>query len=133
MTTQDKIKAVLELHPRLTTGGYLPRTEPDKMSFAHFRDFMSDETAAQFEAACRFIDAAGTTQNVSKKSPYSYHMKHVAERWAETYIANGVFIAAALHMGAPVLPDGGRSPNASIGLSKMGIARLANLQTHTCK
>ena len=123
MTTRDKIKAVLDQHPRLTTGGFMPRYHADIAD--RCTHFLTDNTAAQFEASCHFIAAAGTTQNATRKSHYSYHLKHIAERWADTYIANGAFIAAALYMGAPVLPDGGMSPNACIGLSKPGVAKIA--------
>jgi hypothetical protein len=40
-----------------------------------------------------------------KATGYSYGLKHVVERWANTYISNGAFIQASLNLGLVVEPE----------------------------
>ena len=51
----------------------------------------------------------------------SYHLKHVVERWADTYVTNATFIHAAIRLGYTyenaALPGQRLSPNAVFRMS----------------
>lgn len=114
MTEAEKIKTVLDANPRLGAFGYVAANHPDLA--VRYEDMTSPDAVAQFQAACDFIAEAGITKTCRARTPTSYQWKHAAERWAGDYIPNGIFIAAALHMGAPVRRCCDGSPNAYIGL-----------------
>jgi hypothetical protein len=55
---------------------------------------------------------------------HSYALKHKAERYFRTYIANGVFIAAALHCGFRFKLSGRDNPNCRFNMSSKNIKRF---------
>lgn len=94
------------------------------LGFKHVgaNDF-SEERAEIFTDYAReeFMRAMTWLSLVPKRKtfhPYesSYGIKEAAETWTGDYIANGVFIAAAIHLGFRVarMPQG---PNAEMGIS----------------
>jgi len=57
----------------------------------------------------------------------SYWLKHVVERWVDTYVSNGALIQAALDEGLVVVPHGYGLPNAGIGVGVRSVRRVARL------
>ena len=56
----------------------------------------------------------GLCRESKTERAYSYGMKHRAEYWARSYIANGSMTAAALMTGAAIRRESHQSPNANI-------------------
>ncbi len=72
---------------------------------------------------CReWLDRHEMRWSINRKALGSYGLKHVVERWADTYIANGCFIAAAAGLGFKLEPtDPYGSPNALLNLSSKSV------------
>lgn len=118
---RELLLEVANKHPDLTASGFQNRTSPDyERSRA---DLLSDVEG--FAAACEFLEACGKGTGIA---PYSsYAIKHVAEglfqtRGREVYVANGVFIAAALARNFKVVKILG-APNAYLGVSTAGLRK----------
>ena len=73
-------------------------------------------TALEFLKQCR---------KTQKPNRNSYGLKHAAERWGKTYIANGELIVAAVFLGFPYHWSGD-GPNVLIGVSERDLKRLAS-------
>jgi hypothetical protein len=98
-TTLRALQDVLDEHSNLTIDGLvLPwkTAAPDRRAalLAH---------ASQFECAVAWLSLVPKRKAVSRGHGYSYTIKHVIQRWAGEYVSNGATIAAALHLGFPVL------------------------------
>lgn len=83
---------------------------------------------AQVKTAKAFLMTLTRTKDVSPRSAYSYGLKHTAENWGrangmEAYVSNDALIAAAIELDLPVLWEGGKSPNAFIGVSRASYAQ----------
>lgn len=126
--------------PQLTVGGMdrgLPQCKPDGEwetdadIFSALRaDLVSNLAAQPFLASLALLAEVSPTKTV-RPSAGSYHLKHVAEQYACTYpegeklgpvyVPNGVFIAAALHLGFKIKTHinhfGDLSPNVSFNIS----------------
>jgi hypothetical protein len=114
------IVAVQALHPTLTVFGFRPRG--CETLAAERAEMLTTEAAGQFLAASDFIRAAGTTKTWRASGfMSSYALKHRAERWAGRYIANGMLLAAALHLGVPWQRCPNGSPNAYLGLRRRAL------------
>lgn len=86
---------------------------------SHRAGLLEDDGLEQFRTAVAYLQLMKPTKTVSTKSPFSYGLKHGAERWGDqngmsSYVGNGVLIAAALHLGMRVLLD---DYNAHIGIT----------------
>lgn len=79
--------------------------------------------SAQVQTAKAFLLTLTRTKSATRRSPYSYMLKHNAENWGrangmEPYVTNDAVIAAAFELDLLVLWEGGRSPNALIGVTR---------------
>lgn len=79
----------------------------------------------QVATAIAFLRHCEPTKTLNSDS---YSLKHKAEKWGakngyESYVTNGALIVAAVYLGFPVAHSTG--PNASIGVSKKSLVRLA--------
>lgn len=126
MNSFDAIKAVMEAQPDLSKGGFrtwdsIPSScdavrNPERYQrklkreaeFLKEREEMTDDfSIGEFERAVDFLRAHGHPTKTIRKWRSSYGLKHMAENWhrvvfrsgAGGYISNGMFIAAAIHLG----------------------------------
>lgn len=122
------IEAVLAREPDLSANGFRTydrrrSTQENADSFLASRSKMLEGPyLAQFARAVGYLGTLEKSKTVSRKAT-SYGYKHDAERFHEAvdpdgnpYVANGMFIAAALHLGFTVKRDG-QSPNAFINIA----------------
>lgn len=122
------IEAVLAHEPDLSANGF--RTYDGRRSSQENADgFQASRSKmlqafylAQFARAVGYLRTLEKSKTVSR-SGTSYGYKHDAERFHEAadpdgnpYVANGMFIAAALHLGFTIKRDG-HSPNAFINIA----------------
>jgi hypothetical protein len=131
------IEAVLAHQPELCANGfraYSPRKSIQEEA-AYFQGSRAAMTKApyveQFARAVTFLQTKGKSTTVSRKRT-SYGYKHDAETFHETanpggdpYVANGMFIAAALHLGFTLKRDGA-SPNAFVNIAAAKTPRRSN-------
>lgn len=85
-----------------------------------------DPAPAQIELAKNFL--AGC-KRIKKPGLSSYFLKHVCEELASTatahnYVSNGALIVAAAQLGLAIKPHGGKSLNAAIGVSRVGLKQF---------
>jgi hypothetical protein len=131
------IESVMRAEPRLSSLGYRyfdPTQSPQqqKAEFQKHRDGMTSAFLVdEFMRACEYLTQRPRRKSVNK-SVTSYHWKHEAERLHQgrsggtNYVANGMLIAAALHLKFPVKPIED-SPNAYIGIgSSRATTRVRN-------
>lgn len=104
------IDAVRIQHPLLAWYGFGPRPQ-DRHEFHRHRSVMTEPwQVAQFQRAIEWLQQAKRTRTVRRRHT-SYGWKHVAERWhgrktpdRDPYVAEGMFIAAAIHLGFQTRP-----------------------------
>jgi hypothetical protein len=89
------IQAVLEKHPDLTCNGF---ERPDDEGFEQRR------ADIPIEAFKRSVAWLSHVPKIKRGGASSYRLKHVAERWSDSYIPNGAMIAAAVYMGFRIEP-----------------------------
>lgn len=121
------IEAVMTKEPNLTHFGFgvfdshKKTPEVRKSELAEGRQSMLTAHAVdEFMRACEYLARRGKRATISK-SGTSYGLKHAAERYhrnkdgnGDNYIANGMLIAAAVHLGFKVRPVG---PNAYLNIA----------------
>ncbi len=98
--------------------------------FEAWRDEMTtDDCVGQFVRAQEFLRICNTRKACDRKAT-SYGRKHLAERWHRSndprenpYVSNGMFIAAAIVQGVPIVRIPG-SPNCFFGLSRRSISQI---------
>jgi hypothetical protein len=91
---------VMERHPDLTDQGF---ERPGRRGFDHHRaDMLHPFAVKQFEYARAWLSAVPKRSAPNRDYGHSYGLKHVVEKWAGSYVSNGMLIAAALHLGLPI-------------------------------
>ena len=107
---REAIRRVMEEHPALGVSGFgkndMPLTPDDRLRM------LDERSVDEFIRSCRFIDACERYK--TNRGHSSYGLKHDAESKAGGYIANGMFLAAALHLKVRVVERCG--PNLVLGL-----------------
>jgi hypothetical protein len=118
-----EIAAVLEREPELSSFGF-GKFRPSDDLFALRADALTEDSCQEFEKALAWLAQLKPTASLNRNAT-SYSYKHEVERWFETtyqgnsYVANGMFIAAALHLGLRVKRaeyEGRGTPNAYVNL-----------------
>lgn len=140
--TVEHIKRVAAAYPELTDFGfgiyndYSKKThEQLRIEFAQNREQLYESRACEgFNIACRFLSHIDRTKHINHSAGTSYGLKHTASGWArdvigkaivgDGYMTNGVFIAAAAHMGFKV-ERCGDGPNACFNISRRSLRELA--------
>ncbi|MBP2229684.1 hypothetical protein J2847_002983 [Azospirillum agricola] len=124
---RSAVEAVMAAEPGLSMNGF--RTDDFRKSrqeredeFRRLREEMpSADGVLQFVRACEFLAQVPRRATVNR-TLISYDWKHVAERFhrergePDSYVSNGMFIAAALHLGFTVKRDG-TGPNAFLNIA----------------
>lgn len=91
---QIELNKLLEEHPLLTSNGYLCDRNDDRyeQNREYLRNALGEvETCISWLLQC---NKSSTMHPVS-----SYGLKHRVERYYDTYVTNGAFIAAVLYLG----------------------------------
>jgi hypothetical protein len=70
----------------------------------------------QVQTCINWLNSIKRTKTINKRSS-SYGYKHEAERAYKTYVTNGAFIAAVIHLGIPYEKIPG-TPNIFVALSQ---------------
>ena len=79
----------------------------------------------EVETSKRFLDLLARTKQPSRRHrAYSYHLKHVCERWAKEYISNESLIEASRQLGIPMAWAGDGSPNCYLAVSVKSVRAL---------
>jgi hypothetical protein len=123
MPKQD-LEAVMAQFPDLNyfgMGVFEPRTKTPEERAKELQAGRVDmlEHVDMFDAVCEWLRNMPALQNVNLRRT-SYGLKHLAERSLGSYVANGIFIAAALHCGYPYRRIE-NSPNMSFGISEKAL------------
>lgn len=132
------IQAVLAVEPDLSANGFGPYGGAMKLieADAEFQKdrahMLDDDSCKQFERACAWLSRRTPIKSFNK-SRTSYGLKHTVESWhrdngvkGDVYVSNGVFIAAALHMGFRYhRVHQWRSPNCFFNISEKSIKESA--------
>lgn len=122
------IAAVMDQQPELGSRGFRiwdgrrsPRENADDFR-ANREEMLKAHSVEEFIRAVAYLETKEKARTVSRKGT-SYGYKHQAERFHEArtpganpYVANGLFITAAMHLGFTVKRDG-NSPNAFINIA----------------
>lgn len=110
----EMMKEVMASNPDLTSRGF------EGQSVAGFEDaradLLADRRIEEFERALAWLWEVPARKTPNTRNGNSYHLKHVAEKWARHYIGNGFLIAAAIWLKFPIKQMDG-SPNAIVGVS----------------
>lgn len=116
------IAAVMAREPDLSCDGM--RTKENASLFTTSRMAMLGEASiAEFQRALEWLGTVRQTSRIDSKWT-SYGFKHQVERYHAdrypdrlSYVSNGMFIAAALHLGFRIRRDERASPNVLLNLS----------------
>ncbi len=93
---------------------------------------------AQVATAVAFLRLLAPTRSASARSPSSYALKHICERWARVnglspYVSSDALLAAAVELGYPIWLRRGRWGVAHVGVRTGDLRRLratASVDTH---
>lgn len=127
-TAQD-LKNAIEKEPYLFVHGihcssHIDRKntpEENKEIFTNQRELFAHSGYREFSLCCEWLQGCNKRKTINT-SISSYRLKHLVEAWAKktghdaSYVSNGAFIAAAIHMGFDWSP-GVDSPNAWFNIS----------------
>ena len=117
---RNQMKNVLNNHPNLCDFGWRTRAMTDTKFQEERNKMLTNDALVQFKSACEWVGLMEPIKTIYPR-PSSYGLKHTAEKYMDTYITNGVFIAAALHFGYRYRLCRADSPNCSFNMSKMTI------------
>jgi hypothetical protein len=128
------IAAVMDREPELGSRGYrtwdgrLTARENAEIFRLNREEMLKAHSVEEFVRAIAFLETKEKARTVKRKGT-SYGYKHDAERFHEAqapranpYVANGLFIAAALHLGFTVKRDG-HGPNGFINIASAPVRR----------
>jgi hypothetical protein len=104
------IKNILKKEPTLTPLGI----EGQGTFHLDNPNFEADDIK-QIETCINWLSAKAIDASINRDVT-SYSIKHIIERELNTYIANGCFIAAVIHLGIPYKKKTG-SPNVYVAIS----------------
>jgi hypothetical protein len=125
---REQMRSVLKIQPDLTpngmksdrrTLGYDYNGKPEEM--------LDEDVLAQFETCKRWLNNVSRIKTFNSKHT-SYGYKHMVERWANRYVSNGAFIAAAIALGIPIRRSYGKSPNVILPLSEKSVGYMRSLE-----
>lgn len=109
--------AVAKRYPTLTRYGFGPYRHEDP-------ERLTETDADIFTRVCGWLQGMTALKHPNRRAT-SYGLKHLAEAAIGDYVANGVFIAAAVHCGFALERIPG-SPNVYFNIAQRDLAR-ANL------
>ncbi|MGY4177772.1 hypothetical protein ACVIHH_003063 [Bradyrhizobium sp. USDA 4518] len=117
------IRRAMDLEPALSHFGYrVPKDRDEAFEEAEMRfqssraEMLDDHAIDEFIRAAALLSRFGRRKSLNRRRG-SYGLKHDAERMTGGYVANGMFIAAALAMGFSAMRTHSGSPNAHFNIS----------------
>ncbi|HMN15871.1 MAG TPA: hypothetical protein PKD55_26435 [Bellilinea sp.] len=145
LMSQADIRAVMVSHPNLTHFGIgifrLPRQSVEERRVVFERERGSLAGALdECNRAMRFLMHALKRKTINARHS-SYGLKHMTEDFmgrlpdvSNTYVANGAFICAAIHLGFDVAPAGPDSPNVCFNISdRSPVIEWLHLRDRGCR
>lgn len=124
---RKKIQVVMDKTPELTIEGMgqinHPNYKKDRAAL------LSDDNVVAFDAASFWIVELLEKRKTINKKYNSYGMKHLCEEFLDTYIANGVLIAAMLNQGyewKQCINPVGLNPNVMFNVSLVNYQKKAD-------
>jgi hypothetical protein len=120
---RQSIEQVIASYPSLNPNGFCvfdlaSRGQPDFNAGGYQNELLTDDACRQFNLAVAWLDQCTRTKTINRRQS-SYDLKDEVEDWTtpRSYVSNGAFIAAAIHLGyKTILTDG--YPNAHLNISK---------------
>ena len=128
---RERIRAVLDAHPDLTSMGFDARSAgpkpEDTQAFEQARAGMLSDDTVQQVAAC--LECLQHVRRGRAAKRGSYGLKHLIERWKRQqeehlYVSNGALIVAVLLGGFRIKRHGGRDPNCSVYINEDDLDRI---------
>lgn len=121
--TQERLQAIMERHPNLDKRGYpsrrlVRREDVGGPEYARSRAGLPASLEEVREAA-RWLSRQSFTEQVSRRAPSSYALKHMAEEDLGIDMPNGAIIAACLLMNVSITRN--ETPNPRVGVSQAGL------------
>jgi hypothetical protein len=127
-TLRKEMRSVLKVEPDLTPNGM----KSDRRTLGYDYDGKPDEmldedVLTQFDLCKRWLANVARIKSFNSKHT-SYGYKHMVERWANRYVCNGAFIAAAIALKIPIQRDHPRSPNVLLPISEKWVKYMRSLE-----
>jgi hypothetical protein len=99
MANLNNLAEAMRKYPDLTIDGLAGDRRPD------FEGRRLELVAAvdEFDRAVAWLSMVPKRKSPNRLDGHSYGLKHAAEEWAGAYITNGALIAAAVHLGFPIV------------------------------
>jgi hypothetical protein len=125
---QRDIERVMRDHPRLSANGFgfttfAPPEEYERRLRESREAMLSEAYCLQFERARAWLQQCAHTKTFNRKIT-SYGLKHLVEYWMKAvhprdnyYASNGIFIAAAIHLGFKFRRTDNRADNPNVYLN----------------
>lgn len=110
----------------LATLGYHYDGKPEEM--------LSSELLQQFSACKNWLNKVVKIRSFNRNHT-SYRYKHMVERWADLYVSNGAFIAAAIALDFPIKRTHSKSPNVFLPISNKSVKEMKEQEKkilHNC-
>lgn len=134
---RNHVQVVMDQHPQVSHFGIgvynsygKKRSEIEKELAASRASMLSSEAVMEFMKACEYLSQFGKRKTINYRAS-SYGLKHSAEKYLkekhedisgyDPYVANGMFIAAAIHLGFDYKADG---PNLLFNISSKPIPKI---------
>jgi hypothetical protein len=130
LTSHSAIRAVMDKMPELGRGGFFVHDrrqgtlKENRQQHEQGRaNMLLDDAIGEFERAVEFLEHRGQRATLNRQVT-SYTWKHSAEKFHRAagadndYVANGMMIAAAIHLGFKVVRDG-YGPNAFLNVAEI--------------
>lgn len=134
------VEAILAQHPDLTMKGFGGLSEKDGTPEQSRAEMLTDGALAQFDRACGWLAKLEKSATVNMDAGTSFGLKHAAERYwrrqprkdpaakgADSFIAEGMFICAAIHLGFAMTREVG-SPSVCINIAKRSLKGLEEVK-----
>jgi hypothetical protein len=127
-TLAKEMRSVLKVEPDLTPNGM----KSDRRTLGYDYDglpeeLLEEDVLKQFETCKRWLSEVLRIKTFNQKHT-SYGYKHMVERWANRYVCNGAFIAAAIALKIPIQRSHPRSPNVLLPISEKWVKQMQKLE-----
>ncbi len=127
-TLRKEMRSVLKVEPELTPNGM----KSDRRTLGYDYDgkpeeMLEDGLLVEFETCKRWLSEVSRIKSFNQRHT-SYGYKHMVERWANRYVCNGAFIAAAIALKIPIQRSHPRSPNVLLPISEKWVKQMQKLE-----
>lgn len=128
---QQEMLKVLSVVPDLTPNGM--KSDPVTLGY-HYdgkpEKMLSSELLQQFLTCKKWLNKVVKIRSFNRNHT-SYGYKHMVERWADLYVSNGSFIAAAIALDFPIRRTHSKSPNVFLPISNKSVKEMKKQEKKT--